>query len=127
MRRSGLAILGLSAAALLSGCFGPNHNERLADRVTSAIVANDMRPVSKEFNAIVRPKLEDRASVGRLSDELNALGAFKGAHETTPHEAPAGKHTFSARFEKATWVEDMTLDQDGKIASFHVHRPSTLE
>lgn len=111
---------------LVAGCGGAHHeNEHLADQVTRAIIANDMRPVEKEFNAIVRPKLENRASVGRLSDELNTSGKFEGVHETTPQSSADGKHTFEAKFEKATWVEDMTLDQDGKITAFHVHRPNS--
>jgi hypothetical protein len=120
-------VFSVSAALLAAGCGGANHqNEHLADQVTKAIIANDMRSVEKEFNAMVRPKLENRASVGRLSDELNALGKFEGVHETTPQGSEGGKHTFAAKFEKATWVEDMTLDQDGKIAAFHVHRPQSL-
>ena len=98
-----------------------SHYERLAASVTKAIIANDMRPVESDFNALRRPQLEDRAKVGQLSDELNALGAFKGVKETTPADARAGYHTFSASFDKATWSEDMTLDADGKIAAFHVH------
>ncbi len=101
-----------------------NRYERLADNVTKAILANNMKPVEGEFNALRRPQLEDRAKVGQLSDDLTALGAFKGVKETTPSGASEGYHTFAARFDKATWSEDMTLDADGKIAAFHVH-PST--
>jgi hypothetical protein len=103
-----------------------NRYERLADNVTKAILANDMRPVESDFNALRRPQLEDRVKVGQLSNDLNALGAFKGVKETTPSTAREGYHTFSASFERATWSEDMTLDADGKIAAFHVH-PSTTE
>jgi hypothetical protein len=104
----------------------PHHNsyERLAADVTKGIVANDMKPVEGDFNALRRPQLEDRAKVGQLSDQLNALGAFKGVKETTPSDASAGYHTFAATFDKATWNEDMTLDADGKIAAFHVHPPA---
>jgi hypothetical protein len=103
----------------------PHHNryEALATNVTRAIISNDMRPVESDFNALRRPQLENRAKVGQLSDDLNALGAFKGLKETTPSDARAGYHTFAARFEKATWDEDMLLDADGKIAAFHVHPP----
>jgi len=94
----------------------------LANRVTTAVIVNDMRPVEKEFNAIVRPKLENRQLVGRLSDQLNALGRFKGVRETTPRDASDGKHTFEADFEKAKWVEDIVIDADGKIAAFHIHQ-----
>lgn len=106
----------------LVGCFGPNRSERLADRVTTAVIANDMRPVEKDFNAIVRPKLENRQLVGRLSDQLNALGRFKGVHEITPSGTSDGKHSFEADFEKAKWVEELVIDSDGKVAAFHIHR-----
>ena len=108
-------------ALTLAACAGENHYEQLADRVTKAIVANDMRPVEPDFNALRRPQLENRERVGRLSDDLRPLGAFKAVHEDTPKDAPAGFHHFQAQFEKATWVEDLTVDADGKIAAFHVH------
>lgn len=121
-------IFGASIALLsLTGCFGPNGAERLADRVTTAIIANDMRPVEKNFNALVRPKLENRQAVGRLSDQLNRLGRFRGVHEKTPRGAPPGTHVFEADFEKEKWVEDMSIDQDGKVAGFHVHRSTVAQ
>ena len=116
-------IAAIAVFPALAGCFGPNGSERLADRVTTAIVANDMRPVEKEFNAIVRPKLENRQMVGKVSsDQLSALGRFKGVRETTPRGTSDGKHTFEADFQKAKWVEDMVIDTDGKIAAFHIHQ-----
>ncbi len=120
MRR--LCSIAVAAAVLaLAGCAGENHAEKLADQVTRAIVANDMRPVAPEFNAIVRPKLMERERVGRLSDELAPLGSFKRTKENTPAGAAAGTHQFVAEFERGTRIEDMTLDSDGKIAAFHIH------
>ena len=118
-----MALAPALAALSLGGCFGPNHNEQLADQVTKAIVANDMRPVEGDFNALVRPRLLNRARVGELSDELNGLGAFRRVKETTPKDATQGQHTFDAEFAKATWKEVMTLDSEGKIASFYVRPP----
>ena len=114
--------MGVGAMVMLAGCGGDGgHAAHLADKVTRAVIANDMRPVEPEFNAIVRPELENRQAVGRLSDQLNALGAFRGVKETTPFGTLPGKHVFDARFVKATWVEDMAIDRDGKIASFRIH------
>jgi hypothetical protein len=101
-----------------------NPREQLATRVTIAIVNNDMRPVEKEFNAVVRPKLENRAKVGQLSQDLTELGKLKKIKEDTPSGAEPRYHHFQAQFEKGTWEEDMTFDADGKIASFHVHAPA---
>jgi hypothetical protein len=100
--------------------FHENHYEALADRVTKAIAANDMRPVEGEFNALRRPQLEDRGKVGRLSDFVNADGTFKGAKEDTPSGSQAGYHHFIAHFDKGDLAEDLTVDADGKIADFHV-------
>lgn len=116
MRRLGVVLL-----LALAACGGENANEKLADSVTQAIVNNDMRPVEQDFNALTRPRLT-RGAVGRLSDQLNALGKFERTHETTPPNQKDGRHTFDAIFEKATWREDMALDEDGKIAAFYIHR-----
>jgi hypothetical protein len=119
-----IVLLVLTPVLLVAaGCFGPNQYEKQADMVTKAIVANDMRPVEKDFNALVRPKLENRAKVGMLSDQLNALGAFKGAKEDTPSGAPPRAHKFVATFEKAAWTECLVYDEDGKISNFDVIPP----
>ncbi len=98
-----------------------NRYEKLASDVTRAIAANDMRPVAKEFNALRRPQLEDRAKVGGLSDFVNAEGAFKNVKEDTQGTQKPGYHHFVASFEKGKLAEDLTVDGDGKIADFHVH------
>jgi len=97
-----------------------NRYEHLADRVTTAIANNNMKPVEGEFNALRRPQLEDRGKVGRLSDFVNAEGAFKGVKEDTPAGSQAGYHHFIAHFAKGDLAEDLTVDADGKIADFHV-------
>jgi hypothetical protein len=100
-----------------------NHAEKLATDVTKAVINNNMQPVEKEFNALARPELENRQRVGRLSDQIVALGPLKSVKEDTPAGATAGKHHFVVTFEKATWDEDLTLDADGKISAFHIHPP----
>jgi len=98
-----------------------NSYEKLADSVTAAVAANDMRPVEAEFNALRRPELENHARVGRLSDFVNELGAFQRTKEDTPANSPAGYHHFIAQFDKGTRSEEITLDADGKIARFQIH------
>jgi len=97
-----------------------NRYEQLATDVTRAIAANDMRPVEKDFNAIRRPKREDRAKVGGLSDFVNAEGKLKNVKEQTPPDAKSGTHRFVATFEKGQRAEDLTVDADGKVVDFHV-------
>lgn len=113
--------LAFALVLALAACGGENSAEKLAASVTQAVVNNDIAPVAQDFNALTRPHLT-RGAVGRLSDQLNALGKFEKIHETTPKDASGGRHTFDVVFDKATWHEEMTLDEDGKIASFYVHR-----
>ena len=128
--RSPLPLVIVVAAVIALGWFffhpRENSNEKLATEVTQAIVNNDMRPVEKDFNALRRPLLENRERVGRLSDTLVALGKLKSIKEDTPQGKPTDYHHFQATFERATWVEDMTLDGDGKISAFHVHPSDTV-
>jgi hypothetical protein len=97
-----------------------NRYESTADAITKAIAKNDMTPVLHAFNAIDRPQLEDRGRVGRLSDMIVPLGAFKGSREDTPQGSPAGYHHFTERFDKGTLSEKYLLDDDGKITKFHI-------
>jgi len=115
-------VLGVVVAVSAFNVFSHRENryERLASDVTRAIAANDMRPVEKEFNAIRRPQLEDRAKVGALSDFVNAEGKLKNVKEQTPPDAKSGTHRFVATFEKGQRAEDLAVDADGKIVDFHV-------
>jgi hypothetical protein len=97
-----------------------SHAAHLAVVVTQALANNDMRPVAPSFNAIPRAELSNHAKVGRLSDFVNAEGAFKGVTEDTPSGSPAGFHHFTAHFDKGDLTETLTLDADGKIAKFNV-------
>jgi hypothetical protein len=106
---------------------GANKSEVLALRVTEAIIHNDMSPVAADFNAATRVKLSNRLTVARLSDDLNQLGKLQTLKEDTPSNSAAGYHHFAVQFEKATWVEDMTYDADGKILGFHVRAPDAAK
>jgi len=97
--------------------------EATADAVTIAIVNNNMTPVEHKFNAIRLPELEDRARVGRLSNMLVPLGAFKGSKEITPPNSDAGLHEFTETFANGTKFEKYELDADGKIAKFFIGDP----
>jgi hypothetical protein len=128
LKRSIVSTFALAAAvatlAATSGCGGgENPSEKLADRVTAAIVANDMRPVQQDFNATIRPQLRNRAKVGKLSDDLAPLGKFKRTKETTPAGTPKNTHYLTAQFEHGTYDEKMVLDEDGKISAFDL-RPT---
>ena len=100
-----------------------NKDEKLAARVTNAIIADNMKPVENDFNSLRWAELENRAKVGQLSQDLNELGKLKSVKEDTPKDSRPSYHHFQAQFEKGTWEEEMTYDPQGKIGSFYVHAP----
>lgn len=123
-RMKALVPLALGIVVLVSAFNTLRHHEnryeKLASDVTRALAANDMRPVEGEFNAITRPKLEDRGKVGTLSDFVNADGKLESVKEQPQPEGKPNTHLFIATFEKGQRAEDITLDSDGKIVDFHV-------
>jgi len=113
---------------LIANLLGHHENryERMADAITQALAHNDMAPVQRDFNAIDRPELQNRARVGALSDLVGAMGAFKGSKENTPQGLDPGYHQFVETFAKGTLVEKYKLDADGKITHFHIGPTSSV-
>ncbi len=127
--RRALVIGAVLALVVVFGAYKLFHHhynsyEATANAVTVAIERNDMTPVLHKFNAIRLPELEDRGKVGRLSQFLVPLGAFKGSKEITPAGSEAGLHEFTETFANGTAFEKYTLDSDGKIVRFHIGPPS---
>ena len=117
-----LAVIAVLVAVFLLSRLLPHENryERLATKITQAIANNDMRPVEKNFNAIRRPELQDRARVGNLSNLVTPLGKLKRSKEDTPAGSPEGYHQFVEQFDKGTLLEKYQLDADGKVVKFHL-------
>lgn len=115
MRTRGVAIL--IAAAILAGCSFQNRNEREAERITRAVVANDLKPVQGE---IAKGVAITRVQVAEWSDELNGQGKLLSVKETTADCSP-GWHCFNVKFEKRDYVERMRLDENGKVVNWNFH------
>lgn len=108
-----------AAAELVAGCSAASATQRQAERITAAIVANDMRPVEGEFSANASIS---RARIAQWSDLFNAAGTLLAVRQTTA-ECRAGWRCFDARFEKRTYVERMRLDETGKVVNWNVGPP----
>jgi len=116
--------LALVAAAVAAGCGSEPRDERgLAERVTRAIVATDLRPVATEFEPSARSMIADRGRLVRLAQELAALGSLIGVKEIARGGPERRSHTFIAEFTNGSRIEDMTLGAGGQIAAFHI-RPA---
>ncbi len=111
----------LCAAALLCavilGCSFENRSEREADRVTRAVIANDLRPVQ---NDIAKSVTITRVQVAQWSDELNAQGKLLSVKETSADCSP-GWHCFDVKFQKHAYVERLRFDENGKVVSWNFH------
>ncbi len=110
------ALLTAAALAALAGCF-QNRNEREADRITRAVVDNDLRPVQ---NDIAKGITITRVKVAQWSDELNAQGKLLSVKETTAGCEP-GWHCFTVKFQKRDYVERMRFDENGKVVNWDFH------
>ena len=108
------AVLALAAAAvIMSACSFESKNERLADEITKAVVANDLGPVMKDLTPGSDKKIT-RSQIANWSDELNGYGKMQSLKENNANCDP-GWHCFDVQFEKRKVVERMALDENGKV------------
>ena len=119
-RLAALTLVALSLAA----CGGPNPREREADKITRAVIANDMRPVINDFDPAIKGQIT-RIKVAELSDELNTQGAYKGLKQTTAAWCNrSGFDCFDVTFDKAAYHETMKTGSDGKVQYWWMHEAS---
>lgn len=105
------------AALALAGCSFQNPNEREADRVTRAVLNDDLRPVQ---NDIAKGIDITRVKVAEWSDELNAQGKLISVKEVTAGCEP-GWHCFDVKFEKHDYVERLRFDENHKVVDWQFH------
>ena len=114
-RLAALALIGLT----LSACSFQNKNEREADKITKAVIANDMRPIMDDLDPAIKGSIT-RVRVAQLSDELNDQGAYKGLKENDTG-CRTGFVCFDVNFEKRPYREVMKVGSDGKVQSWYIH------
>ena len=111
------ALLLAGAAAILASCSGQNHSEREADRITRAVMANNLQPVQPDIGKGIAIT---RVQVAEWSDELNNQGKLLSVKETTANCSP-GWHCLDVKFEKRAYVERMRFDENGKVVNWDFH------
>ena len=112
--------LVLAAAAislLIGGCSFQNKYEREADRITHAVMNDNLGPVQDD---IAKGINVTRVKVAQWSDELNEQGKLISLKEVTQNCAP-GWHCFDVKFEKHEYVERMRFDENGKVVDWEFH------
>lgn len=107
-----------AAIAVLAGCSFQNKYEREAEKITRAVMADNLAPVEGDLvsnNGITRSKLAN------WSDELNAQGKLLSIKEQTGNCTPAGYHCFLVKFQKHEYTEKLLMDDRDKVVSWRFH------
>jgi len=102
------------AAAVLAGCSFENKYEREADKITRAVMNNDLAPVKNDLT----PGLKiSRVQIAEWSDELSAQGKLESIKEDDTGCTP-GFHCFDVKFEKHKYYEELAMDDQGKVTQW---------
>jgi hypothetical protein len=111
------AFLAVVTIISLAACSFENRDEREADRMTHAVINNDLRPVEDD----IAPGINiTRVKVAEWSDELNEQGKLLSVKETTTG-CTAGWHCFDVKFEKNVYHERMRFDENHKVVDWQFH------
>jgi hypothetical protein len=111
---AGKIFIACGLVAALAGCSFQNKDEREADKITRAVIDNDLRPVQGDISSQIAIP---RVKVAQWSDELGAQGKLLSLKETTAG-CEAGWHCFDVKFEKHAYVEHMRYDEHGKVVDW---------
>ncbi len=109
-----IALASMLAAVALASCSFQNKYEREADRITRAVMANDLSPIKDDLT----PGLNiSRVQVAEWSDELNAQGKLLSLKESK--NCAPGFHCFTVKFQKHEYLERLQMDDRGRVTYWH--------
>ncbi|GAC1312582.1 MAG: hypothetical protein NVS2B3_16120 [Vulcanimicrobiaceae bacterium] len=104
----------------LAGCAAPGVSapQRLADRITRAVYANDLSTTVDLFDDTTKAAIT-RAELGGLSDRMHALGDFKSivSRDGNPD---TGRYEFDASFTGGMMLVQMRIDPSGKVGAYRI-------
>ncbi len=108
-------VLALAAAAC-----APKHDDplALADQTTRGVYNVDYDATTARFDDALKSQVT-RASIGQLSDQMHALGAYHGLKQTSA-DADKGRYDYQATFDKGTLLVELRIDPDQKIGAYRV-------
>lgn len=107
----------LTIGVVLAGCSFQNKYEREADKMTRAVMADNLDAVK---NDLVPDAGITRIKLAEWSDELSAQGKLESVKEVTPCDR-VGYHCFDVKFEKHMYHEWLLLNDQDKIVSWKFH------
>lgn len=110
-------LYALAVLLVVAGCSFQNKYEREADKLTQAVIANDLTPVRGDIDPSVHIT---RVQVAQWADELSAQGKLQSVKEVTDN-CDTGWHCFVVKFDKRDYQESLRYNEEGKIVDWRFH------
>ena len=119
-RRIRASVLLGTLACAFSGCSanGGSAPQRLADRITRAVYANDLGTTLDAFDGATKAAIT-RAELGGLSDRMHALGDLKSV-VSRDGNPDTGRYEFDASFTGGMMLVQMRIDPSGKVGAYRI-------
>ena len=118
--RSGAVAAAVALAIAASGCAQPQQTDPLAvaDQTTRAVYDMNLDLTTARFDDTLKAQAT-RASIGAMSDQMHALGTYRGL-KAVSSDPDKGRYVYTAAFDKGTMVVQLRLDPNQKIGAFRV-------
>ena len=111
------AAVALAVVAAACAHHGPDP-QALADDTTRGVYNVDLDATTAHFDDPLKAQVT-RASIGQISDEMHALGAYHGLKPANS-DPDNGRYDYQAAFDKGTLLVQLRLDPDGRIGAYRV-------
>ena len=119
MRSNVVAHAAVALAIAACGCASHHDDPRvLADETTRGVYDADYARTTEHFDAALKLQVT-RSSIGKLSDQMHALGAYRGLKPASS-DPDKGRYDFEAAFDKGTMLVQLRLDPTQKIGAYRV-------
>ncbi len=114
-----LASAAIALAVAAVACAQPRNDPlALADQTTQGVYNVDYDATVARFDDALKSQVT-RASIGQLSDQMHALGAYHGLKQTSA-DPDKGRYDFEAAFDKGTLLVELRVDPDQKIGAYRI-------
>jgi opacity protein-like surface antigen len=116
--RTAAACAAIALAIVAYGCASHQDPATLADSTTRGVYDGDYAKTTANFDDSLKAQVT-RVSIGQLSDQMHALGAYQGLKATTS-DPDKGRYEYEATFDKGRMVVQLRVDPNWKIAAYRV-------
>lgn len=114
-----VAVAAIALAVAAAACTETRTDpQTLADQTTRGVYNVDYDATTARFDDALKSQVT-RASIGQLSDQMHALGAYRGLKPTTS-DPDKGRYDYEAAFDNGTLLIELRLDPNQKIGAYRV-------